>query len=247
MLALASTLSPLAASAAHPLLTEDTGTQGAGNYQLELTHDLAHDKDATTRTRTRSISAVLSVGLTETLDLIATLPHDRTTERAGAVSTTVQGYADAEIAAKWRYYDVEGLSLALRPGLGLPTANEDKGLGSGHLSPSIFAVLTYARSSWTYHLHAGYTRNFFDGAAERRHLYHGSAAVEYSVSDTLRLVGDASVETNAERAGHPTVGSMVVGLVYTLTPDLDLDFGYRKGWTDAAADHAWLTGVAWRF
>jgi hypothetical protein len=43
------------------------------------------------------------------------------------------------------------------------------------------------------------------------------------------------------------VGSVVIGLVVSLTPDLDFDFGYRKGLTEPADDHAWLTGLALRF
>ena len=41
---------PLAAQAAHPLVTDDTGTQGDGNWQLEVNTD--H-----TRTRARAMPA----------------------------------------------------------------------------------------------------------------------------------------------------------------------------------------------
>lgn len=238
---------PATGFAAHPLLTEDTGTQGAGSFQLELTHDLSSDRDADTRTRNRSISAVFSAGLTDDLDFILALPHERLTERADATKTTVTGYGDLEIAAKWRFYEAGALSFALRPGLGLPTGNEDKGLGAGHVTPSLFAVSTYARDDWAFHLHVGYSHVPNPGPDERHHIYHASVAAEYSVNESLRLVGDASIERNGERTGHPGVGSMVVGLVVSLTPDLDFDFGYRTGLTEPAADHAWLAGLALRF
>ncbi|MBU1224486.1 MAG: transporter [Gammaproteobacteria bacterium] len=238
---------PMTGHAAHPLLTEDTGTQGAGHYQLELTHDLASDRDAGTKTRSRSANAVLSAGLTDDLDVIVALPHERLTERTGATKTTTSGYADMEIAAKWRFYEKGALSFALRPGLGLPTGDEDEGLSSGHVTPTLFAVATYAGDPWAFHLHAGYTRNLHAGPDEHGHIYHASVAAEYSVSESLRLVGDASIERNGARSGHPGVGSVVVGLVVSLTPDLDFDFGYRKGLTEPADDHAWLTGLALRF
>lgn len=233
--------------AAHPLLTEDTGTQGAGHYQLELTHDLGSDRDAGTKTYTRSINAVLTAGLTDNLDIIVALPHERLTERTGAARTTASGFADMEIAAKWRFYEAGALSFALRPGLGLPTGDEDEGLSSGHVTPSLFAVSTYASNPWAFHLHVGYTRNLHLGSNEHSHIYHASVAAEYSVSESLRLVGDASIERNGERSGHLGVGSMVVGLVVSLAPDLDFDFGYRKSLTKPADDHAWLTGLALRF
>ena len=94
---------PVTARAGHPLFTEDTGTQGAGHYQLELTHDLSTDERAGTETRTRSINSVFSAGLTEELDFIITLPHERLTEETGGTKTTITGYADIEIAAKWRF------------------------------------------------------------------------------------------------------------------------------------------------
>lgn len=238
---------PVTVLAGHPLLTEDTGTQGAGRYQLEMTHDLSIKQDADAKTRSRRINGVFSVGLTDALDAIITLPYERLTERTGATSTTVAGYADMEIAAKWRFYETGALSFALRPGLGLPTGNEGKGLGAGHVMPSLFAVTTYTRDPWAFHLHVGHTRNLHPGPQERSHIYHASVAAEYSVSEGLRLVSDLSIERNAERSGHPGVGSMVIGLVVSLTPDLDLDLGYRIGLTEPAPDHAWLTGLALRF
>lgn len=40
---------------------------------------------------------------------------------------------------------------------------------------------------------------------------------------------------------------MVIGLVVSLAPDFDFDFGYRKGLPEPADDHAWLSGFASRF
>lgn len=238
---------PAAARAAHPLLTEDTGTQGAGHYQLELTHDLSHNEDAGAKGRTKSINAVFSIGLTDTIDAIVGLPYEQLTERTGSTSTSVSGYADMEIAAKWRFYDESPLSFALRPGLGLPTGNEDDSLGGGTVIPSLFAVMTYASDPWAFNLHLGYTRILDEGPQERSHIYHASASIEHGFNESLRLVSDASIESNPEKSGHPNVGSAVIGMVHSLTPDLDFSFGYRKGLTDAAPDHAWLTGLAWRF
>jgi Putative MetA-pathway of phenol degradation len=237
----------LAARGAHPLLTEDTGTQGAGHAQLELTHDLSYTKDESTNTREQRINAVLSIGLADNLDVIATLPHERLTDRLAATDATVKGFSDMEIAAKWRFYDEGPLSFALRPGLGLPTGDDDEGLSTGHASPSLFAVMTYADDPWAFHVHLGYTRHIHDGSDERNHIYHASVAAEYRLGESLRLVGDASFESNTARAGHPNVGSMVLGLVYSITRNLDFDLGYRRGLTHPAADSAWLTGLAIRF
>jgi hypothetical protein len=107
--------------------------------------------------------------------------------------------------------------------------------------------MTYAIESWAFHLHLGYTRNFHDGAGQRDHVFHASAAAEYSINESARLVADISTESNPDDAGHPSINSIVLGLIYSVTPDVDIDLGYRRGLSDAAADHAWLTGLFIRF
>lgn len=237
---------PMLAHGAHPLLTEDTGTQGACHYQLELTYDSNHHDDAAGENREQTVNAVLSVGVLENLDFIVALPYEHVREGGGGSRLSSEGLGDAELAAKWRFYEGGVLSLALRPALGLPSGNENEGLSADHVIPSLFAVSTYAIDPWSFHLHLGYTRNFHDGRDQRDHVFHASVAAEYSLSDRLRLVGDASIESNPDRSGDANAVSMVLGLIYSPIPDLDIDLGYRKGLTDAAPDHAWLAGLAFR-
>lgn len=186
---------------------------------MELTHDLSHTKDAGTKARAKSVSAVFSIGLTDTIDAILSLPYEQLTEQTGSISTPVSGYADMEIVAKWRFYDEGALSLGLRPGLGMPTGDEDKRMSEDTVIPSLFAVMTDASDDpWTFNLHIGYTRNLSHGAEERGRFYHASVAAEYSVSESLRLVTDASTETSAQQSGDPHVGSVVLGLIHSVDP-----------------------------
>lgn len=88
---------PCTTRAAHPLITEDTGTQGAGRWQLEATldHHRGHAPGLLTVSDERKL--VLSYGLKDPLDLIVTVPHTRTrTDDTPAV----QGRGDVEFAAK---------------------------------------------------------------------------------------------------------------------------------------------------
>ncbi len=125
-----------------------------------MTHDLSNTRGADIKTRAKRINSILSVGLADNLDVIATLQHERLAERIDSTDTT---------------------------------------------------------------------------------------AIEYSASKWIRLVSDATLESNAERSDHRYMGSMVLGLVYSVMRNLDLDLGYRKGFTALAPDHAWLTGLALRF
>lgn len=58
--------------AAHPLITEDTGTIGTGRWQLEVYGE--QGKERGTRARLDQQDAVLSYGVSDTADLHISLP-----------------------------------------------------------------------------------------------------------------------------------------------------------------------------
>ncbi|MGH6885861.1 MAG: transporter, partial [Geminicoccales bacterium] len=79
------------AQAAHPLITEDTGTQGAGRYQLEA---LAEELEARgTRRDIEVWRGVLSYGIAETADVQVGVPLYR---------DGPDGVGDASLDLKWR-------------------------------------------------------------------------------------------------------------------------------------------------
>lgn len=235
---------PDISDAAHPLLTEDTSTQGNGKYQLELTHDYNVQYSGDTKTRIRNTTGILTLGLAEEVDLIFTLPHERLTQRADSYESTTSGLAGIDIGFKWRFYDGDAVSFAIRPGLGLGSGSdaEDRGF-SRAATTSLYGAMSYRHDSWTFHAHVGYTRNFQPPADAHRNTFHGSIAAEFGVTEQLRFVGDVSIN----RSGGESIRSMVVGIIYSLTPDLDLDVGYRHGLMRETPEHAWLTGLALRF
>jgi len=233
----------LSAKAAHPLITEDTGTQGAGNWQLEATLDHNRDKEGGARETSDDYSLVLTYGAIDTVDVILTVPYTRT-EADG--SPTENGIGDVEFAAKWRFYEHEDLSFALRPGITAPTGDEDRGLGTGKSTASLFAVMSYEPGPWAFHLHLGRTnnRNVVD---ERRYITHYSVAAVRKFSDKLQLVADISNETNTDTSADPDANSAVLGAIYSPTKDIDIDLGYRYGLSDSAVDDALLLGLVFRF
>ena len=72
-----------AARAAHPLLTEDTGTQGKGNSQLELTLDAFRDRLAGVDIRGAQAAALYSYGVADPVDFQVGLPYLRVKENEG--------------------------------------------------------------------------------------------------------------------------------------------------------------------
>jgi hypothetical protein len=107
--------------AAHPLQTEDTGTQGAGNVEIENGLSWAHAAGD----RLLAYQPQVSVGFSPAFDLIIqpswlSLRHD--------AFATVRGRGDSNLDAKWRFFGNDPLSFAVRAGATLATSAHDLGL-----------------------------------------------------------------------------------------------------------------------
>lgn len=234
------------AGAAHPLLTEDTGTQGEGGFQIELMVDRARDRSAGVTVRELQTTAVLSYGLRGNLDLQAGLPYLRLDEHDAGGSRGTDGMLDASLDLKWRFFEREALSLALKPGLTLPTGNEDRGFGGGHATWGSLLVLSYAPGPWALHSHFGYRRNSYE-TGERRDLWQVSAAATWQVTEKLRLVADLSADTDPARGSRSSLRHRILGLICSPTPSLDIDAGLKHGHGQAATDRAVLLGLTFRW
>jgi len=234
------------AHAAHPLLTEDTGTQGEGRFQLELTADRTRDQPPGQTAREVLAGAVLSYGIGDTVDLQFGLPWLRLHTHDVAGHHADRGLLDASLDLKWRFYERGPLSLGFKPGITAPSGNAGRGFGAGRAGVGALLILSWEPGPLALHSHAGYRRND-NTVGQRTSLGHLSAAVTWEASEKLKLVADASVDTNPDRGSRASVRYAIVGLVYSVTPDFDLDFGIKHGLGAPATDHAILVGAALRW
>jgi hypothetical protein len=229
-----------ASFAAHPLQTEDTGTQGAGN--LEIENGLQHTRfDATTQT---IYQPQLSLGLATTLDAIV--------QPAWIWQRTAQerlsGMGDTNVDAKWRFWGSDPLSLALRAGVVLATNEHGMGLTHGKTSEHALLALTWDRSPTTVHLNVG--TSFVPRAAAspaRRVMTSVSAAVMQQVDEHLILTLDSTFgqSPNPHKASWP--GTVLAGAIWTVRPGLDVDVGWQRTIDDTPVARTWLAGLTYRF
>ena len=250
--------------AAHPFLTDDTGTQGARNWQLELqaergtlnsTADVGAGPVEQQR-RVNLFTPVLTYGVLENLDVALSLNHvrQRVTE-SGMVTEDDSGMADSTLELKWRFYEADGLSLALKPGLLLPTGDENGGLGTGKPSWGINFIATYEAKPWIFSGNVAYNHVRYklpqDAADNRDDIWRISGGLAYSVTDDLRLVGEAGVRTNSSRNDTYLPGSngqfAMLGAIYSPTDKIDLDVGFRKSLNNAELDWTILIGATFRW
>lgn len=234
--------SPLAAHAAHPLVTDDTVTVGRGQYQLEIGAATARDGAADSRERVAEYTAQLAYGPRDDLDLSAHASWTRQRIDAGGVETSAQGVGDIALAAKWRFHENGATSLAFKPQLLLPTGNERDGLGLGRTAYGFDIIMSIAAEPWNVHIQLGYLRNRND-VGERGDLRSASLAVVHDVGGRGHVALDVGTSTNTEPGVDNDPAFAILAWMYDLSPAVRLDLGYQKALTQAETDRTALVGL----
>ena len=247
-------LLPATAMALQPLVTDDTGTQGAGGNQFEASYNRSTDKLDGAKTIGHEVPLVYTRGVTDALDLYASAARQRIVPDAPDVS--VSGWSNPVVGAKWRFYELESakLSLALRPEVALPAsdAREAQGLGSAKASYSLGLLLTKETGFGAVLANIIIDRTNYAGDAlnnaERRTAYRLSVAPIWDVAEGWKLALDTGVMTNPDRAERGRMGYVELGAIYAPSKDLDLAFGLIQNVSDGPVNTLQATlGVTWRF
>lgn len=254
------------AFAAHPLITDDTGTQGKGKFQLEVNSEFSYEKEQqynadedkweTKKETGGEFATILSYGIIDNLDVVLGFPYQwkktKTDEVVTADSTEQgDGISDLSLELKWRFFEKEGLSFALKPGITLPTGDENKGLGNGRVSYGLMFITTKEMKPLAFHLNLGYTRNEYklqkDKDEKRGGIWHVSIASEYEVVKDLKIVANIGIERNEDKGKGTHPAFILGGLIYSISENFDIDFGIKGGLNKPETDYSVLAGITWRF
>jgi len=242
---------PAASQAAHPLITDDTGTQGKGNFQLELNGQYDSDKEyvdgAAVKNTGGKLAATLSYGIAENVDLVLNLPYQwGKTEENEATASDEKGISDTVLEAKWRFLEKDGFSLALKPGIRFPTGNDEKGLGAGKVGGHIFLIGSKELGIWAFHANLGYIRNE-NKADEQKDIWHASLAATCQIIKSLKLTANIGIERDPDDNAKNNPAFLISGLIYSVTEKIDLDCGVKYGLTSSETDYSLLAGITIRF
>jgi hypothetical protein len=237
--------------AAHPLITDDTGTQGKGKFQVELNSEFSFDKEKvkeiTVKERGSEVSTILSYGITDSMDVVFGVPYQwNKAWEDGEKTSDEEGISDISVELKWMFYEKDGFSFALKPGITLPTGDDEKGLGTGRVTSSLFLITTKEIEPWAFHFNLGYIRNE-NKADERRDIWHASIASEVEVVNKLKLVANIGMEKNSDKASNTDPAFILGGIIYSITDAFDIDFGLKAGLNKPETDYSILAGVNFRF
>jgi hypothetical protein len=244
-------MSPAAVWAAHPLITDDAGTQGKGNFQLEVNGQYDIDEetvsDITVKSTGGQVGTTLSYGIIETVDLVLSLPYRwGNAKEDGFTVYDENGISDTVFEVKWRFFEKDGLGLALKPGVSLPTGDDKKGLGAGKTGYHLFFIASQEIAPWAFHLNIGYIGNE-NKVDEEKNIWHASLAATYDVVENLKIVGNIGVEKNPDKAADNDPAFILGGVIYSITKSFDIDCGVKYQLTSSETDMSVLAGMSFRF
>jgi hypothetical protein len=242
---------PELSQAAHPLITDDTGTQGKGKFQLELNGQYDSEKesvDGVSMTTTGGqVATTLSYGIVENIDLVLSLPYQwGKTEENEATAYDENGFSDTVLDVKWRFFEKDGFSLAWKPGIRIPTGNDEKGLGAGKFGGHLFLIGSKELGHWAFHTNLGYIRNE-NNTDERKNIWHASLAATWEIVKDLKLVANVGIERNPVGNAENDPAFFVGGLIYSVTEKIDLDCGVKYGLNSSETNYSLLAGITIRF
>lgn len=233
--------------AARPLVTDDAGTVGKGKVQLETGVEVYSWKDTEDGVELKEdateVSAVLTYGLTETIDLVAGIPYAwHKLKEDGVVAFDKNRFSDTSLEVKWRFFEKDGIGLALKPGITLPTGKYEDKFGSGRVTYGMTFIASKELDPFAFHFNAEYARNE-NKLGERRDLWGANVAAAYRIVKGLNLVGNIGLERNPdpERKTLPAFG--LVGFNYAVADFVVIDAGCKFGLNKQEVDHAFIGGL----
>jgi hypothetical protein len=157
---------------------------------------------------------------------------------------STHGVGDLMAGAKWQFVSEcpLGARHALTPSVKLPTADEDKGLGSGQADYDLTWIVSRSLGEKAgIHLNAGYA---WTGGPEEDVL-HGGFAVEIHLTTSVQWVG----ETYVEKGRAPVAESSVMvntGVRWAFSGSITFDAAAgTKLCGDEAPDFTGTAGVTW--
>jgi len=240
----------LHAGAMQPLVTDDTGSQGAGGNQLEFSFNQERSAAEDGTLRTRSLPLVYTRGLSETIDVYAGVGY----LRLRGSGTTKSGAGNPVLGAKWRFLDNEAskTSFAIKPELVFPVSasREEAGLGVGKTSGSLTLIASQELPFGALHFNAGVGRERYrdstaNADATTRRF---SLAPVWDVGAQWKLAADLGVESARAAASRVRTTFTELAAIYAPNKALDLALGLIEARdNDKNTTHSINAGVTWRF
>jgi len=156
------------------------------------------------------------------------------------------GLSDTAIEMKWRFFEKDGFSLAVKPGISMPTGNENKCLGNGRSTYALNLIGSKEWGHWSFHSNLAYMRNE-NKNNERNDIWHASMASILEIIKNLKLVGDVGVKTYADKSSIVPPAYILGGVIFSPVESFDIGLGVKAGLNKSEADISFRGGITWSF
>lgn len=235
-----------------PLVTDDTGTQGAGGNQLEG----GYARVAVADDREKSATFAYTRGIADTLDAFVETSHV-SNEPAGGPDTS--GWSNVVVGAKWRFLECDECkySLALKPAVVLPVGEQKEldGLGTAKTSWEATLIGTMEFDWGALHANALIGRERFKDQANGpdADIWQLSIAPAVQLGEQWLVAVDLGTGESEAADGSGTTETTFaeLGTVFAPNEDLELALGVIRARGELAGVRAYATeitaGVTWRF
>jgi outer membrane putative beta-barrel porin/alpha-amylase len=236
------------AYAGRPLVTDDAYPVELGDVEVEFGIELE------TTTNSYSLTAPFSFGfgVTDWLE-VAIKPSVLYQDDQEASPRRVAGVGDLVLEAKARLpFRPLDLDLALVPNLKIPTADEDRGLGTGKVDGGVVFVLSKEfTDTRKLHFNVGYTAVGKNSDVDLQDQLFFGLAGETSIpglaEERLQFVAEV-FGTTAEEDGGPGDIQGHMGVRYLVGNDLILDAAIGRSFTAHPPVEFFATvGLTWTF
>lgn len=153
------------------------------------------------------------------------------------------GSGDAALGAKWQFLSScpLGARYAVVPSVKIPTADDNKDLGSGETDCDLTWIVSRALGEKAgAHVNLGYS---WVGGPDRDVLHYG-VAMDYQATEAMQAVGAIFAERETS-GGADTVGQFNLGLRYSASESLVLDLAAGSRFGDEGPDLTATAGLTW--
>jgi hypothetical protein len=231
--------------AAHPFVTDDTATQGTGNFELQLGAQFTRTQNDMATQSAFQFAPQLSYGVNDAVD-VQVRPNYNVEFTTGIDPQRASGFGDVFAGLKWRFLEQGDWTSALTIGTGLPVGNGNRGLDAGRSTPYVYLIAMRSTQTLQIQASVGAIRNAaIDNG--RPWLAHLSVASLWTPRPKWQLGLDVIADQNPLRSSPQWPVAMLAGFIYSVTRSLDLDAGYQRGLNHSAPANQYLVGATVRW
>ena len=232
--------------AARPLAVDDAGVVDVGQFEVEIGAAFVHDSDCD--------ALEIPVGLT-----LGVLPNfavgigfgGQFEERSHIAGKDHEsGLGDLVVGAKWAFCaETKGLpAQAFSLSVKFPTADDDKGLGSGEMDYDLTWIASKMITETVgLHVNAGYIWVGEPAGEDVGDIAHYGAAVDVQLNETVQWVGEVFAEKEL-LGGTQTIVQYNTGFRWAASDGLTVDVAAGSSLHgDDAPNFTATIGLTWAF